>query len=267
MTEKSIPVGHRPTQIKQAVFWVCLLGLVVISYRKLQIDWDLWRNGLENIPNIVTKMLTINPQVIPEVLQEMILTLAIAAISVAVSAVMALVLGFLSAENTAPNPWVQKGIICVCTIVRTVPITVWVLLAVASAGFGNTAAILGLIFPTAAYMVKTYATQIETYGTGLQETMRSLGASWPVMILRGFFPMCKTSLLALTAFRLEMSVSESTVLGMIGCGGIGYLITRYIKAYKFGELMVCLLVVLFTMYALEIGTTQIRKKMRSSKND
>ena len=265
--KKKIPVGHRPTQIRQAAFWICFLLLVVISYINIDIDWNLWKAGMEKLPGMVSRMFTLQPGIFMEVIEEMILTLAVAAISVVISAVLALILGFLAAENTAPNAVLKKVIVCICTVIRTIPITVWVLLAVASAGFGNTAAILGLIFPTAAYMVKTSATQIESYGTGLKETMQSLGASWPVMVLKGFFPMCSTSLLAQTAFRLEMSVSESTALGMVGCGGIGYLISRYIKSYKFGELMVCILVVLLMMYALEMTTSVIRKSMRREGNE
>lgn len=267
MSQAKIHVGHRPTQRKQLLFWIVTIILVIFSVCKINFDWSVFTEGLKKIPTVLSKMVQISWEVVPKVLESMLLTLAIALIGIVISAILALVIGFLIAGNTAPSKIVKNILSSICIIIRTIPIAVWVLLAVASAGFGATAAVLGLALPTMAYLSKTFANQIETCGKDIKETMVAQGTSWPVMIVRGFIPTCKASLLAVAAFRFEMSVSESTVLGLIGCGGIGYLISRYIKAYKFGELSVCLIVVLIVMYALELGTTQIRKKMRNEKSE
>lgn len=267
MKKKKIYVGHRPTQRKQIIFWTIALVLTAFSCYKIDFDWALFGEGFQKIPSVLGKMMKISWAVMPMVVDSMVMTLAIAAIGIVISAVISLVIGFLIAGNTTPSKWVKGILGSVCIVIRTIPITVWVLLAVASAGFGATAAVLGLALPTIAYLSKTFANQIETCGRNIKETMTALGTPWLVMVMKGFLPMCKTSLLAVAAFRFEMSVSESTVLGLVGCGGIGYMISRYIKAYKFGELSACLIVVLAVMYALEFGTTKIRKQLRNDQNE
>lgn len=265
--QKKIQIAHAPTRNKQMIFWIAAIILVVVSYIQMDFDWELFRTGVKKIPGIARGMMHISWEIFPTVLDAMVLTLAIAALGLLISTLLALILGFLIASNTAPSPVLKMVIGSVCIIIRTIPTTIWVLLAVASAGFGATSAVLGLALPTIAYLAKTFANQIEACGKDLKETMTSLGTAWPVSICRGFLPMCRSGLMAVVAFRFEMSVSESTVLGLVGCGGIGYLISRYIKAYKFGELTTCLMVVLVVMYALEMCTAQVRKAMRKNRNE
>ncbi len=262
--KKKVHVGHRPTQRKQMFFWTIFLLVTLFSVIRLEFDGSILIKGFVKISGILAKMMKISWDVLPKVMESMIFTLTVAVLGVIISAAVALVIGFLIAMNTAPNKYVRGLLISVCTVIRTIPMTVWVLLAVASAGFGATAAVLGMALPTIAYLSKTFANQIEGCGNGVKEAMTAMGTSWLVMIMKGYIPMCKTSLLAVAAFRLEMSVSESTVLGLVGCGGIGYMISRYIKAYKFGELSTCLLVVLAVMYLMEIGTSIIRKRLRKN---
>lgn len=264
---RKIPVKHKPTVKKQFIFWAVFLLCVVFSYSSLKFDWSLFTQGVKKIPDIAVKLLTVDFSIFPQVVDAMITTLAIAFIGIMISSFFGLVFGFLTAGNTTPSKLVHKIISSICVLVRTVPITVWVLLAVASAGFGSTAAVLGITLPTTAYLTKTFANQIESCGKDLKEAMVSLGVAWPIMIVKGFFPMCKTSLLAVAAFRFEMSVSESTVLGLIGCGGIGFMISKYIKVYKFEQAALCLLVVLAVMYLLEMCTSLLRKKIRRNENE
>ncbi|RUU71324.1 ABC transporter permease, partial [Mesorhizobium sp. M7A.F.Ca.MR.362.00.0.0] len=70
-----------------------------------------------------------------------------------------------------------------------------------------------------------------------------------------------TSFLAITAFRFEMNVAESVILGMVGAGGIGLLIQGYISFYDFSSLSLGIVMVFITMFMLEFMTTQIRKRM------
>lgn len=265
--QKKIPVKHKATMKKNIWFWIVAICLVLISCYFIKIDWNMFLRGIDKIPVIVSKLFSVNFGIFPKVLESMVITLSIAFIGVALSGIMAIFLAFFVASNTAPNKVAKTIIVNICILIRTIPITIWVLLAVASAGFGSNAAILGLCLPTTAYLTKAYANQIEICGSEIKETMVSLGTPWIVIIVRGFLPICKTSLLAVTAFRLEMSVSESTVLGLIGCNGIGFIISKYIKAYKFGELGLCLIVVLVTMFFLELGSNIIRNKMRCNINE
>jgi phosphonate transport system permease protein len=123
------------------------------------------------------------------------------------------------------------------------------------------AGVLGLIFPTSSYLIKSFSAQIEEVGKETIEAMQSVGATWWHMVFRGLIPTLLTNFLAITAFRFEMNVAESVILGMVGAGGIGLLIQGYISFYDFSNLSLGILMVFTTMFTMEFITTQIRKRM------
>src|SRR5690606_28838226 len=131
-------------------------------------------------------------------------------------------------------------------VIRTIPTTIWVLLAVASMGFGPMAGVVGLIFPTVAFLIRVFADQIDEAGMDTVEAIRAVGGSWWHVVFNGLIPNLFTAFLALIAFKFEITVAETVILGMVGAGGIGVLLQGYISFYDFAPLMLGILVVFIT---------------------
>src|SRR5690606_9259648 len=120
------------------------------------------------------------------------------------------------------------------------------------------AGILGLILPTSAYLIRTFAAQIEEVGDETIEALRAVGASWLQVVVKGLLPKLKTIFLSTIAFKFEMNVADSVVLGMVGAGGVGMLIQDSITFYHFDDMTLGILIVFVTMFVIETSTGQLR---------
>lgn len=255
-------VAHPKTAKQQKLFFLGMISLFIISMLALQFDTELFLKGCQRIPTTLAKLFQISFKDSGYILSNLLETLCISLITMALSMVFGVAFAFFIAKNTTPFPIFAKLLRTFFVIIRTIPMQVWVLLAVASVGFGSMAGIMGMLLPTISYLAKNFADQIELSGIQVKEAMQSTGANWLMMILKGYAPICKTMLLASAAFRFEISVSESTVLGLVGAGGIGMLISKFIKYYQFDSLSLCLILVFLVSFFLELTTNTIRKQMR-----
>jgi phosphonate transport system permease protein len=136
------------------------------------------------------------------------------------------------------------------------------LMVVASAGFGNTSGMFGLLFPTCGYLVKSFIVSIEDQGTGTIEAMKAVGANWFDITLKGVFPGALTQITAWSALRMEFNVAESVNLGMVGVSGIGALLMRTLGKYQYGSITMILFVILATMLILEFSVNRFNKILR-----
>lgn len=260
--KRKIPIAHAKTKQQQQLFFGTSALLFLISLFAVEIDWRQFIIGIEKLPTTMSNMMQISTAMLPEYISEMLASLIVAFLALVLGVVASIMTSFLVARNIAPSLWLSQVIRIGIMIIRAVPTTVWVLIAVASIGFGYTAGVLGLILPTTAYLIRTFAAQIEEVGDDTIEALRSVGASWILIVCKGLLPKAKTIFVATIAFKFEMNVAESVVLGMVGAGGVGMLIQDSIAYYNFGDMTLGILIVFITMFTIETCTGLLRKKLR-----
>ena len=57
-----------------------------------------------------------------------------------------------------------------------------------------------------------------------------------------------------------MNVRQTSILGIVGAGGIGFYIINYIKFFEYGKAAVFMLVVLVTVLAIDWASVKIRDR-------
>ena len=119
------------------------------------------------------------------------------------------------------------------------------------------------MFPTSSFLIKAFSAQIEEEGTEVIEAIRSVGGTWIHVVFKGLLPTILTGMIATLGVRFEIDVHESVVLGMVGAGGIGYLLQSYIQYYDFANLTLGILIVFVTMFLLELSLNRIRALLRT----
>ncbi|CAM4380605.1 PhnE/PtxC family ABC transporter permease [Paenibacillus typhae] len=258
---KKIRVGHRKTQLQNRLFFAAAAVLFLVCVSFLDLSWEQFTNGLSSIPNIASKVMTISFDALPDLTDGMLTSIIIAFLTVVISVVLSILLAFLIAENITPVKWAGRVLRYILLVIRTVPTTIWVLLAVASMGFGSMAGVLGLIFPTSSYLIKSFAAQIEESGDETIEAMRAVGASWLQIVFKGLLPGLLLPFLAIVSFRFEMEVAETVMLGMVGAGGIGVLLQDYISYYEFADLALGIIIVFVTIFAVELISNRVRSRL------
>lgn len=239
-----------------------LVLLLITSVALLDLEVARFLSRWQDAGTILAKFMTLDFSKIIPALGQLFVSLCMAICGLFIGWLIALVLSFLGAANTTPHLFLSMLIKGSVAVVRAVPALVWILIVVASLGFGNTSGVLGLVFPTVGYLTKSFISSIEEQDAAIIETMQATGAGWLQMITEGLLPNLSSRFLAWTSIRLEGNVAESISLGMVGAGGIGMLLTRAIGQYNYGEISMLILLIFFTMISVELGIGQVKKRMR-----
>lgn len=130
-----------------------------------------------------------------ELLRQLLLTVALGLLTTIFGAVVALFLGLLAAQNLAPR-WLTNLIKAVTAFIRAVPTVLWVLFFAVSVGLGSVAAVVGMTFHSAGYLIKAYSETFEELDIGVLEALRATGAGWWQTIFQAVLPSTASALLS-----------------------------------------------------------------------
>jgi len=233
----------------------------IISVLVLDLDLIKFITRLKNAPEVIRRMLILDFNNIGEITASMGISFALAVTALMAGVIISVPLSFLAAENITPSRYPAKIIKAVIAVIRAVPSLVWVLMVVASIGFGNTGGMIGLMFPVTGYLTKSFTASIEEQGIDLIEALQATGASWINIVMNGLFPSVFPAFITWISIRLEANLAESISLGMVGVAGIGMLLSKAAKQYNYGQISTIILVIFISMFLLEVFMTLIRSRI------
>jgi phosphonate transport system permease protein len=135
---------------------------------------------------------------------------------------IALFLALFAAQNLAPK-WLTNVVKGITAIVRAIPTVLWVLIFAISAGLGSVAAVIGMTFHSAGYLIKAYSESFEEIEGGVIEALKASGANWWQIVFQAVLPSSITAILSWTFLRFEINFSTAIAMGAAaGAGGIGF---------------------------------------------
>ena len=173
-------------------------------------------------------------------------------------ALLALPLAMLAARPLAPA-WLAAPTRLLLVAVRTVPAILWALLLLALVGLGGPAGILGLAIYTTGFLGKLLYEAFEGIDAETLDAARSTGASrWAVA--RAFvLPEMGNTIVSKTVYAFEYNVRASSILGLVGAGGIGTYLLLYIERYQFDRLATALIMLFALVAAVEGAGSLVRR--------
>jgi phosphonate transport system permease protein len=144
------------------------------------------------------------------------------------------------------------------TLLRSIPELVWVLICILAVGLGPFAGTLAIGLHTGGVLGKLYAETLEEVPAGPVEALRASGAGPLQVLLWGVWPQARPMLTSYTVLRWEMNLRVSTVLGLVGGGGLGQAIYNNVQLGFHARLTTLILVV----YALVMATDWLGDRLR-----
>jgi len=168
-------------------------------------------------------------------------------------------LGFLAARNTTPHPFLYHAIRLVMNFIRTIPDLALGLLFVAAVGLGAFAGTLALFIHTSTVLGKLLSESVENIDEGVVDAIRATGAGYTQIIIFAVFPQVLPDLISFTLYRLETNIRAASVLGLIGAGGIGYLMNTSFRTFQFQEAAAIVLVLIFLVMAVDYMSYRLRR--------
>lgn len=187
-------------------------------------------------------------------------TLAIAFVGTAIGLPFALILGILGASNVTPGP-VTSGIRIFLGGIRAVPSMVYALLFVILAGLGPVAGTLAIAVGTVGDLGRLFADEMEEIDHRPVEAVRSAGAGLLATTSAARLPQVTTAYVAWILFYLEINARKSSVLGIVGAGGIGYPLIMAFRARNYTRVMAAILIILVLIVGVELLANRLRDRI------
>jgi phosphonate transport system permease protein len=188
-------------------------------------------------------------------------TLQIATLGSLLGALLALPLGLLSAKNLgAPRPlaWASQGALNVTRAIHTL---VFGLVLVGIVGLGPTAGILAIGLHSMGTYGKLYAESVETLDMGAIDAVRATGAGPVQVFFNAVWPAVIPQLVSNHLYIWEYNIRDSTILGLIGAGGLGLLISEATSLFQWSRLATILLVVIALVVAFDALSRRVRQAL------
>lgn len=186
-------------------------------------------------------------------------TFRIATVGSLIAALAAFPLGLLSARNLDfPRP-ASVAAKLVLDVARSVHSLVFGLLFVGIVGLGATAGILAIAAHSLGTYGKLYAEAIESVERETFEAGIALGSGPVHTLLFGIWRLVLPRLISAHLYIWEYNIRDSTVLGLIGAGGLGLLVSEAVSLFQWGRLATILLAIV----ALVIGFDALSRRIRS----
>jgi phosphonate transport system permease protein len=167
-------------------------------------------------------------------------------------------LGFLAARNTTPHPLVYHSVRAVLNLLRTIPDLALGLLFVAAVGLGAFAGTLALAIHTATVLGKLLSESVENIDEGIVEAIRATGAGYSQILSFAVLPQILPDLISFSLYRLETNIRAASVLGLIGAGGIGYLMNTSFRTFQYQEAAAIVLVLIALVMVVDYLSSRLR---------
>ncbi len=174
---------------------------------------------------------------------------------------LAVPLGLAAARNLSPLP-VYLAARAVLVLSRTFHEIIWAIFFVKIFGFGPLAGVLTLIVASVSFIGKMIAEDIENMNMDQVEAVRATGASFPKLLVYAVQPQILPRYLGVSIYRLDANIRHSTVVGIVGAGGIGMTLSATFKRYDYDFSLAILLTVIALVFLGEIFSTWVRGKLR-----
>lgn len=193
-----------------------------------------------------------------DISQGLVESLTMSVTATVVGIIISVPIGIGAARNLAPLP---VYLVCraIITMSRALQEIIVAILFVAMFGFGPFAGFLTLSFATIGFLAKLLAEDIEDIDEAQAEAIRSTGASWGQLVNYAVQPQVMPRLIGLSLYRLDINFRESSVIGIVGAGGIGATLNTAIDRYEYDSAGAILLIIIAIVMVAEYSSSHVRK--------
>ena len=234
---------------------------VLFALNTIEIDWTRFINGIPRGADIIVRMFPPDFSRWELLLKGMLESVQIAFAASFFGMILAVPLGLCAASNLVPRPvyMVARTIIILTRSFHEIIIAIFF---VKIFGFGPLAGVLTLIVASMNFIAKMLAEDIENLPAGQLEAIRATGASIPKLLIYCFKPQALPRYLGGSIYRLDANIRHSTVVGIVGAGGIGQVLAATFTRYDYDFSLAIILAIVFLVFLGEFFSNWVRGRLR-----
>jgi phosphonate transport system permease protein len=200
------------------------------------------------------------------VVQRMVETIFMGMMATLFGIILAIPVSFLAARNIMSGSPVTMAIYYVTrtimNIVRAIEPLIWALIAVVWVGLGPFAGIVALTVHSVAALGKLYSEAIEGIDPGPIEAIQATGATRLQNIMFAVVPQMISPFVSFSIYRWDVNVRMSTVIGLVGGGGVGFILVQYIRLLDYRAAGIAVWFIAVTVAVLDYVSSEIRRRFQ-----
>jgi phosphonate transport system permease protein len=237
------------------------IAYVLWSIGTLDINWARVADGLPRAGNMFARMLPPNFSRWSLLLRGILESVQMALAASFFGMILAVPLGICAAGNLVSKPvyLVARTIIILS---RTFHEIIVAILFVKIFGFGPLAGVLTLLLASTSFISKMLAEDIENMTPGQLEAIRATGTSFPKLLVYCISPQALPRYLGVSIYRLDANIRHSTVVGIVGAGGIGQVLAASFSRYDYDFSLAILLTIVTLVFLGEFFSNWVRGRLR-----
>lgn len=187
-------------------------------------------------------------------------TLAMAFVGTLLGAVIAFPLSFFASKTMMPFRPVQFGARRFADLLRAFDYLIWALIFVRAIGLGPMAGIMAIAIVETGTFIKLYSEAIENLDRKQIDAVRAAGGNGLQIIRFGVLPQVMPMMLSNTLYMFEHNTRSAAILGIVGAGGIGFLLADRLRAYELQEACTIIILVIVLVYAIDYLSKVLRER-------
>jgi phosphonate transport system permease protein len=248
----------------RAVFHVALVLLVTVAcwYYVGLFDGERLSEGVPSLLSLVGEMFPPNFSQADTWVKPLLDTLAMSVAGTAIAVLVSLPLAILAARNTSPHPIVYQASRALLNGLRSIPELIMGIVFVAAVGFGALPGVLALGLHSIGMVAKFFAEAIEHADQAPVEAARAAGCSPLQVIIHGILPQVLPQMADTAIYRWEYNFRASTVMGMVGAGGIGFELMGSLRIMQYQDVSAILIVILAMVTLVDAFSSFLRRKFK-----
>jgi phosphonate transport system permease protein len=262
--QNDVKVWRRRERGKQLGIWLAwLIGtlIVVVSWQVVteRTIWAFVWDSPTQASDLFSRMVPPRWSYMNQLWRPLWDTINIATLGTLLAIVLAVPVAFLAARNTTPSPLLVRPIALVVIVSsRSINSLIWALLLVSIIGPGVLAGILAIAIRSIGFVAKLLYEAIEEIDKSPVEAVAATGASGPQVLIYGILPQIMPAFAGICVFRWDINIRGSTVLGLVGAGGIGLQLQASLSVLAWPQVTVIFIAILATVLVSEWVSARIR---------
>ena len=262
-TTRAIVEAQSIARRRRTVLWLAFSAVLAgLSARHLGLTWGQFAEGLPQLGRILGYFVPPGHNgFLDLILWGLLETLAIAFLGTLMAAIASIPLGFMGARNIIPT-WLFHFLIRrLFDGVRAIDSIIWALIFVGIVGLGPQAGVLALAFSDTGTLAKLFAEAVENIDEDQVDGVTATGATKVEAIRFAILPQIAPVFLSHTLYFFESNVRSASILGIVGAGEIGRLLSERIQGNYWSEVAFIIIVILVAVALVDTLSKELRTRL------
>lgn len=241
--------------------WLALVALTVWCWQVMTADtiWAFVADAPRQAADLGSRMVPPRWSYLDKLWVPLWDTLNIATLGTLLGVAIAIPVAFLAARNTTPSrTFVRPVALFVIVASRSINSLIWALLLVAIIGPGLLAGIVAIGLRSIGFVAKLLYEAIEETDVRQIEAVTATGATRAQVLNYAIVPQVLPAFYGIAVFRWDINIRESTILGLVGAGGIGLQLQASLNTLAWPQVTLIFIVILATVVVSEWVSAKVR---------